>query len=248
MTSKILLLLTFLSYGTTIWYQKYQIQLIETPTQLLPPPDIKNFTFGYNDLLSASLWIRALQNIDTCELGRYEGADYVEPTRDKDNKVTIKGVVERKIKQSKCHLGWVYQMMNLISDIYPRFKLVYDVGALQLSITVDDREGARRIFEKGIAIYPNDWRLNFAAGYHYLWEMQNVPRATELFQGAYTAGGPPSISTLLAGLYTEMGQNKIAEAVLLDQLEKDPPDTIKSRIIEKLKALGTTIPPQFLEK
>ncbi len=202
---------------------------------LVPPAGLKNFTFGYKDFFASLLWIRALQNFDFCENGKYNGeVDYVAPATENGHS-TLQGILERKIKPSKCDKGWMYQMLDAISEIDPHFKVIYDVGAIQLSIVVDDREGARLIFEKGLQLYPKDWKLNFSAGYHYLWEIQSPARAAELFDRALQNGGPPFLAALAAGLYNKVGQAQIAYTILIDSLKKNPPDDVKARIINRLK-------------
>lgn len=232
--------LAIISFITLVFSTYFQSQISIPVTNkkfLKPPPSMKYFTWGYNDLTSSLLWIRLVQNIDTCEEGKYSGSDYVAPQQNKDGVVTIKAVVERKLKPSKCHKGWVYSMLDVITEITPRFKIAYEHGAQFLSIIVDDREGARLIFEKGLKLYPNDWRLNFNAAYLFLWELQDSARAGELLRVAINNGGPPTVSTLAATIYKEEGRLQMAEITLREALAKDPPEEIKVIIRKKLEDL-----------
>ncbi len=199
---------------------------------LKPPLALKNFTFGYNDLFASSLWIRLLQNFDYCETGKYSGEDYVAPERTENR---IDGIIARKVKPSKCHKGWVYSMLDAISEILPKFHLAYDTGAMFLSVIVDDREGARLIFEKGLKMYPDDWRLNYHAGYHYLWEVQEPKRAAELFHKAGTSGAPEWVVALSAALYTKVGQAMIAKTILENALKNNPKGQDEERIKARLQ-------------
>lgn len=198
---------------------------------LSPPPQIKFFTLGYNDLLASSLWVRLLQDIDHCEAGKFTADDFVLPTINPDKTA---GVLERQLKPSKCHLGWVYQMLHTISEVQPRFKLVYEPGATFLSLLVDDREGARLIFEKGLTAYPNDWMLNFKAGYHYLWEIQDASRAAQLIDHASKNGAPPIVVALAAALYTHSGQVSLAQMILQEALAQKPTGLAAERIKARL--------------
>lgn len=222
-----------------LWFAVAEVQVSSPIPQankkyLKPPVALKNFTFGYNDFIASVLWIRLLQNFDYCEAGKYSGEDYVAPTETAKDK--IEGIVVRNIKPSKCHKGWVYSMLDVISDIQPHFQLVYDTGAMFLSVIVDDREGARLIFEKGLKQYPNDWQLNYHAGYHYLWEMQEPKRAAELFHQAGIHGAPQWAIALSAALYTRSGQAKIAKTILEAALKDNPngmdEERIKARLLE----------------
>ncbi len=213
---------------------------VQAKPQFLRPPDaIKYFTFGYHDLMAGVLWIRVLQNFDYCEGGKYSDADYVPPIADAKNK--IQGVLLRKLKASKCDKGWVYSMLNVLTEIQPKFKIAYDIGAPFLSVAVDDREGARLMFEKGLKLYPEDWRLSYAAGYHYLWEMQDPDRSVALLFQSLKSGGPPYLPSLIAGLYTELGQAQYAYEILIDALKKGPPKEVEERIKSRLKEVEAVL-------
>ncbi len=207
---------------------------------LKPPQALKDFTFGYNDMAASLLWIRLLQNFDYCEDGQYSGSDFVEPLKGAPDKVT--GIIKRPIKPSRCHKGWVYSMLDIISEIEPHFRLAYTPGAVFLSVTVDDREGARLMFEKGLKVYPTDWSLNYHAGYHYLWEMQDPQRAAELFEQAAKHGAPAWATALSAALYTKVGQARLAKTILLNALRNNPKgkdeERIKARLIQVDSVLG----------
>lgn len=206
---------------------------------LSPPENMKYFTLGYNDLLVSSLWIRLLQDFEFCEGGKFTSEDFVMPDQAQGD--SVDRVLKRKIKDSKCNLGWVYLMLNSMTEIQPNFKIAYTTGAVLLSVLVDDREGARRIYEKGLNVYPNDWELNFAAGYHYLWEIQDAAKAAVYFDRAAKLGSPPWVASLAASLYTKAGQATIAKVVLEDALRRSPNSEgavrIKARLQEVEKIL-----------
>ena len=220
-----------------------QVKAPKAPNHYLrPPEDIKYFTLGYNDALAGVLWIRALQNFDFCEGGKYQDSDYSVPNTAEKNK--LKAVLQRKMKASKCHLGWVYSMLDAMTEIQPRFKIAYETGATFLSVVVDDREGARRIFEKGLKIYPEEWRLSYAAGYHYLWEIQDAERAGALLLQSLNSGGPQHLASLAAGLYTEAGQAEFARSVLVENLKKDLPEEVRERMLLRLKDIESILESQ----
>lgn len=219
---------------------QWNTKSIQMPPKYLRPPDsIKYFTFGYADMFASVLWIRVLQNFDYCEGGKYQQSDYVPPAADAKNK--LQGVLLRKMKPAKCEKGWVYSMLDGMTEIQPKFKTAYDVGAPFLSVIVDDREGARLIFEKGLSLYPKDWRLSYAAGYHYLWEMQDADRAAKLLIQSLESGGPPYLASLAAGLYTEVGQAEYAYSILKSNLAKDPPQEIRLRLEKRLKEVEAVL-------
>jgi tetratricopeptide (TPR) repeat protein len=225
-----------ISFFACIFLQS-KVSPVKSDASFLPPPDgLKHFLLGYNDAAASLLWLRVVQNLDYCETGKYGLSDYVAPVP-KKGQTFLEAVVERKMKPSKCHKGWVYKMLNAISTIEAKFKLVYDHGASFLSIIVDDREGARLIFEKGLQLYPNDWRLNFNAAYLYLWELQDTQRAADLMRKAVQNGAPLIVAKFAARIYDHNGKADVAEAVLREALHQDPPEQYKIILEEKLKDL-----------
>lgn len=182
--------------------------------------------------------MRLQQDFDYCEGGRFQGSDFVKPLAGPD---VIDGILQRKMKDSKCHQGWVFKMLEAISEIQPQFKLVYDMGATFLSVYLDDREGARLMFDKGLVLYPKDWELNFRAGYHYLWEMQDPKKAAELLKVSWENGAPPFVAALSAALYTKTGQAQFAKVILEDAIKRKPTgfgaDRIQIRLDEVNKIL-----------
>lgn len=206
---------------------------------LSPPENMKHFTLGYNDMLASSLWIRLLQDFEFCEGGKFTEADFVKIVA--EEKEGVDKVLKRKMHASKCDKGWVYTMLNSITDIEPHFKIAYDTGAVLLSVLVDDREGARLIYDKGLAIYPNDWELNFRAAYHYLWELQEPQQAAIYFDKAARNGAPPWVTALSAALFTKVGNARFAKIILEDALQKRPTgpgaDRIKFRLDQVNKVL-----------
>jgi tetratricopeptide (TPR) repeat protein len=226
----------FISFLFCIFLQ-WQTSSVKNNAKFLSPPEgLKYFLIGYNDASASMLWLRVVQNLDYCEAGKLQQSDYV-PAIPQKGQTMLDAVITRKLKPSKCHKGWVYNMLNVISSIEPKFRLVYDYGANFLSIAVDDREGARLIFEKGLKLYPDDWKLNFHAAYLYLWEIQDAQRAAELMRNSVRHGAPMIIANIAAKIYDQSGHSDIAELVLREALSNDPPEHYRKILEEKLKDL-----------
>src|SRR5688572_4310999 len=57
----------------------------------LTPPELKHFTFGYNEAIADSLWIRAIQDFDFCN---------------------------QKINEQDCvGQSWLYHMLDQITEL-----------------------------------------------------------------------------------------------------------------------------------
>lgn len=176
---------------------------------IYPPSFIRHTSFGYDGALADSLWLRTIQDFDFCgqEREQKEGGLVSE---------------EEEKRSHRCQRGWSYYMLDAISELDPRFKIVYTNGATYLSIIVDDIQGATDIYEKGLKVYPEDWILLYRAAYHKLYEEQDVEKAAELFHRAGLHGAPDWVHLLSARLYSEIGQVEIGLATLMDFLGETP--------------------------
>lgn len=207
---------------------------------LYPSREITNFSFGYNDFISSAIWLRLLQDFDYCERGKLIAQnETAEETQLKlQDSTRLNYLLTKKLKDSSCNLGWVYQMLEVTTDLDPLFLTAYQAGGTMLSVVVDDREGASRIYKKGTKYFPQDWRLNYYAAYHALFEMQDAKRAAALLRRAGEYGAPAWVYSLAGGLYTEMGQAQFAKTVLVEAAKRTKGKMGADRIINRLNQVN----------
>lgn len=179
---------------------------------LSPPKDLQYFTFGYREPFADMLWLRAIQDFDYCE---------------------------KQLKADLCKgNSWLSQMLDLTTDLSPRFRMAYSAGAMALTIIISDIEGASKLFNKGVLAFPNDWIILYKAAYHAIYEENNMPKAAYLVERAARNGAPDWVWSLAANLYSEGGQRMLAMKVV-EELEamKFNPAVIR-RIKERLGIAG----------
>lgn len=177
-----------------------------TPSPYVLPPQTQHFAFGMKEQTADSFWLRAIQDFDYCE----------------------KSLAKNVCKAN----GWVFRMLELITDLAPKFRMPYATGGLTLSVIVNDQPGASVIFDKGVAAFPNDWPILSRAAYHALYEEKNKTKAAELMERAAKAGAPPWYYMLAAKLAKEGGDAEFGVS-LLKQLEDDPASD--PRLLEALR-------------
>jgi hypothetical protein len=201
----------------------------------LPPPQkIEDFTLGYQELVADLFWLRVVQDFDFCRNKDIPKAANTGHGLDK--------VLQANMTQSRCQLGWVYQMMQVVTDLAPRFLRAYRASVLMLSIGVDDREGARRMIEKGLKRFPDDYHLNYYGAYHYLYEIQDPKRAAELMLAASRSEKAPSwLPALAARLYTKAGQAHFGIAILEDFIAREKTGEAVERAKKRLKEIKKSL-------
>lgn len=197
--------------------------------KVYPSKYSKHFHLGFKNTMADSYWIRVLQNIDFCESSG--------TTKAVNTGQGVDAILKHKLSPSRCHKGWVFQMLDLVTDLAPRFRKSYRVGGELLSVGVDDREGARLIFDKGVKQFPAYWELSYSAAYHYLFEFQNPKRAAELLIQASDGGGPFWFRQMAGTLYSKAGQYVMAEVTLKSYVKKYRGRRGEAQAIERLKEL-----------
>lgn len=183
----------------------------DRPRELMAPPnDIQYFTFGHKEILADALWLRSIQDFDYCE---------------------------KLINQRDCRTGsWLYQMLEVITDLSPYFRMAYSAGSMALTVIISDLEGASKFFDKAVAHFPTDWEISYKAAYHAIYEEKDLSKGARLVEVAAQNGAPDWVHALAGRLYTQAGQTEMAE-MLARKLEaggEDPlvVEAIRQRIRE----------------
>lgn len=181
---------------------------------LAPPQQLKHFAFGYHEVLADTLWLRVVQDFDTCGHLNTEGA--ADPL--------IEDVVNREHKQrvGRCENSWVFHMIDAITELAPSFRIPYATGGTILSVAVDDIAGATQIWSKAVGRFPADWRILYNASYHYLYEVGDRTEAARLLVESSKNGGPYWLDLLASRLYSKTGKAALGKAVMMEFLEKNP--------------------------
>ena len=196
----------FFFYSVIVITNLKKSEKIELTPTLYPSPIANKTGFGFENFFADLYWLRLVQNIDFCE-------------SEASNKAVNKGknlddILSYELKASRCNKGWVFQMLDTITDLSPKFRRAYRIGAESLSVAVDDREGARIIFDKGVKQFPGYWELSYSAAYHYLFEFQDPEKAAKLLIKAADSGGPYWFKQMAGTLYGRSGKFLLAETTL----------------------------------
>jgi hypothetical protein len=112
---------------------------------------INLFNAGEKQLISSLLWVQTILDSD---LEHYQ-------KNDSNN--------------------WMFLRFNTIISLDPRFYEAYLYGGQYLSVIKDDDLGAKIIYEKGLSVYPLDYKLNYNAAFHYNFELNNTLMALKRY-------------------------------------------------------------------
>lgn len=190
------------------------IKPLSKSSQFIKPPlMMEHFTFGHNELVADILWLRAIQDFDRCERKRLEDAP--------------------------CNGSWLGEMLIRISDLSPRFRMVYALGPMMLSVMIEDYVSSVELLEKAVKYYPNDWPILYRGGYIYLFELKDKKKAADYFIKAARNGAPPWVYSLASRLYKESGEFQKSEFLLVEAERTGVPKEIIERMKRKLDKVKT---------
>lgn len=225
-------LLFVVSFVGTLWFGGVQKEVApELQPKVAPPEELKYFTFGFDEVVADSFWLRVIQNFDFCEENQNKTDSAIVH-------VATAGFTER-VDISRCRRAWVYQMLDFITELSPKFFMAYLMGGSVLSVAVDDVEGASLLYAKGIKNFPNNWLLLYRAAYHELYERGNVSQAAIFLTRAGKNGAPIWVHNLAAKLYEKTGQIDLGRIALIEliRVSEDQPK-LREKAIKRLEKLN----------
>jgi hypothetical protein len=195
--------------GMCIYFSEQALIIIKPLSKssqfIKPPLYIEHFTLGHNELVADALWLRAIQDFDHCERKRSEKA--------------------------ACDGSWLGEMLIRITELSPKFRMVYALGPIMLSVMIEDYVSSMEILEKAIVQFPSDWPILYRGGYVYLYEIKDKKKAAEFFLKAGKSGAPAWVFSLASRLFQESGDYNQSD-ILIQEAEKTG---VPKEIIERMK-------------
>lgn len=135
--------------------------------------------------------------------------------------------------------SWIYLRFDTLLELDPKNLRAYRFGGKYLSIVKDDLEGAKDIFERGLAKYPEDYQLNYDAAFLYTFELGEYKRGYQLYDKIKDhPQAPKFIPSLLNRIkYQATGDLELAFQALWDNYQNSPDGFIKNKMHSDLYAI-----------
>lgn len=134
---------------------------------------------------------------------------------------------------------WLYHLIDIATDLDPKFKEVYKYGGLMLRLDNVMVDQSNIIFEKGMENIPDYYFFPFAIGMNYFEYRKNYMLAAEYIKKAASIKGAPFyLHNLAATFMKKTGQLESALIFLKEEIEliQDPlrrrAMEVKIRILE----------------
>ena len=218
-----MLLSSLIIFGGAVIFLDPQNEIKEEVKVLPPPSGVENLHFGFKESMADLLWLDFIQHA-------YDCSKYKDPH----------GV--------HCPERWGYKTLKTASLLDPRLKAVYKFGAVQLSVLLDDHEGAADLFDTGLNEFSDDWILNYRAAYLYLEVIKNPEKAADLMMKAADSGAPFWTRSLASRMYDQSGKIELSIRVLEDLYKNADEGLWKEDLASRIGVLTERLNKQLNKK
>lgn len=144
---------------------------------------------------------------------------------------------------------WLAHMLNLITDLDPRFSIVYYFGGIVLAIEAGQVDESIRLLEKGMLNLPHEWKYPFYLGFdHFYYKGDLVKAGDYISRAARLPGHPEYLPRLAASLYAKAGRMEDAIAFLEALSLTVEDERLRMNIWAKIQDLKAGRIPHSLDK
>jgi hypothetical protein len=194
---------------TLVYSQKMihqpQLQDYKTP----PLRIIEKMSVGFQFQIASQQWVNFLQSSDYCS---------------------------EKLADTQCeNNSWIYQIIDFATELDPAFEPdMYRAAGLALSILINDKLGAAKIFEKAVVNHPTYWPILYSAGYHAQFEEKNFIKASRYYFAAAENGAPAWLRVLAGRLAADQGDIQFSQKILQMMISENQDEKLIKRLKEKI--------------
>ncbi|MBN2468697.1 MAG: hypothetical protein JXD19_11170 [Deltaproteobacteria bacterium] len=133
---------------------------------------------------------------------------------------------------------WAYGMMDLVTELDPKYYMAYLFSAMGLIHNFSDVDRAQPIIERGMKIFPESWELPFWMGYGYHVYLEQYESASGYFwQAARKPDSPKTFLALILSSFRKGGAYEKAIWALSGLLESTEDENLKMVYTKKLVQL-----------
>ena len=154
---------------------------------------------------------------------------------------------EQKLSEEAGH--WLYQAVDRITTLDPKFVRAYEAGSHALCILVVLPDESNRLLEKGMQHNPQEWKLPFLLGINYYFELADDEKAAEaMAKAARLPGAPESLARLAAKLFVSAKSPQQAVELLAKVYEETSDENVRKMLEIRLKESIVERDLQILEQ
>ena len=134
--------------------------------------------------------------------------------------------------------GWLGHMLDIVTTLNPHMHQAYEFGGVVLTKEKQQLPKTLRLLNRGIEVYPKDWRLRVYAAMAQLALDSNYTKAAEFLEPVtLDKEVPDHIRTLCATLLSKGGGRRVALAFLVNNYLRSDNTINREIFIDKILKL-----------
>lgn len=158
----------------------------------------------------------------------------------------IQVIGEKRISEEG--YNWIYNALDVVTTLDPKFHYAYQVGGVILSALGKKIDLSNAILEKGLRENPSIWQIPFYLGFNHFFYMDDYKKAADYMTIASRLPGRPFyIPQLAATLYVEEGDPEVALEFLERVYKETEDERVRKEIETKAKDVMIERDILFLE-
>lgn len=131
--------------------------------------------------------------------------------------------------------GWLGHMCDLVTDLNPRAKHVYDFCALMLAWEAEKPAEANRVLTKALTEFPADWNILYYRGFNNMYFLHDSKAAKRDFQSAAKIPGAPAFLARLAAKKMDTSDPVEAVRFLREMVRHATDESERAVLMNKLQ-------------
>jgi hypothetical protein len=133
----------------------------------------------------------------------------------------------------------LYDLVDHVTTLDPKFAPAYHQGALLLSIAARRPDLSDKVLIKARAEFPGQWVFPFYLGFNAFYHRTDFPQAAVyMAEAAGLPGAPPYLNALARRFADESTNREVARELLEHMLRSTKDPVIHRRLLERMREMG----------
>ncbi len=150
---------------------------------------VKLLSAGFSEFVADIYWIKTVvyfgKNTTSSDLpiaiSKFTDEDY-DPVE-----------LDRIKKDNQVRFSYLYDLLDMITDLDPYFNRPYFFGGLHLSLKIDDADNSIKLLKKGMKYNPEDWSIPYLLGFNYYFYKNDPETAIKYLREVLLIPGCPDL-------------------------------------------------------
>lgn len=144
---------------------------------------------------------------------------------------------------------WIYNCLDLVTTLDPRFDYAYQVGGIVLSTISNNIEKSNALLEKGLRENPMIWQIPFYLGFNYFYHLNDYKTAAYyMTKASELPGHPQYLPKLTARLYVEAGEPDVGLEFLARMYNQTDDEKVRGALERRIKEVMVERDARILEE